>query len=341
MKNYVFPILYKNTQIWKIYVIDNKTFIEHGTKRKMQTPKPQLSSSYESALKKAQTRWNTQVNRGYSTSTCKSCKILPMMAYEYDAKRLKFPVYLQPKFDGYRCMASNKHLLSLRGRLHSNLDHIQKDIRKLNLPDSIHLDGELWSPSLSLYDIRSILGKKEMPERIKQIQFHVFDMYDAANPEMPFKERFSKLSRILRSSPMKFIQKVDTKKIDSISTIKSEFNKFVKKGFEGLIIRNGNGQYKLAKRSHDVMKMKLFFTAKFEIKGYKEGSGDDKGTVIWEFKCKGSKRTFWGKPMGSRNERREMFKNGAEYIGKSAIVEYFDKDKDGCVTRIKRVIMKK
>ena len=77
----------------------------------------------------------------------------------------------------------------------------------------------------------------------------------------------------------------------------------------------------------------MYFSDNFKIIGYYEGKGDEKGTVIWEVKCKN--RSFRVKPMGSRENRKKLFKNGEKYVGMMLKVYYYEKDEDGCVIRVK------
>ncbi len=94
------------------------------------------------------------------------------------------------------------------------------------------------------------------------------------------------------------------------------------------------GTYKLRAKSIDVLKSKDVKRDTFTITGFKEASGNNRGTVIWEIRCnKDPRKSFWAKPMGSREDRRKMFKRGDEYIGKKVIVKYFEIDKNGCVTK--------
>lgn len=69
--------------------------------------------------------------------------------------------------------------------------------------------------------------------------------------------------------------------------------------------------------------------------GAVEGKGDDEGTIIWRVEClKNKELTFLTKPMGTREQRREWYRNRKKYIGKYIEVKYFDMDKNtGCVTR--------
>ena len=88
--------------------------------------------------------------------------------------------------------------------------------------------------------------------------------------------------------------------------------------------------------SKDIQKIKPYLSGLFKIINFHEGTGNEKGTVIWEVEClKNKKRSFKVKPKGTRDERRKLFENGSKYLGKMLKVYYFEIDNDGCVIRVK------
>jgi ABC-type dipeptide/oligopeptide/nickel transport system ATPase component len=66
----------------------------------------------------------------------------------------------------------------------------------------------------------------------------------------------------------------------------------------------------------------------FTIVGFHDGEGIDKDSVIWEcITNNGSDLIFSVKPKATHEERKLMYKNGEEYIGKQITVifqEYSD-----------------
>ena len=72
------------------------------------------------------------------------------------------------------------------------------------------------------------------------------------------------------------------------------------------------------------MKFKSFTDDEFEIVDYKEGKGNDKGTVIFTCKTNDDYKTFEVRPRGTREERKAMLENIENYIGKYLTVKYFE-----------------
>ena len=79
--------------------------------------------------------------------------------------------------------------------------------------------------------------------------------------------------------------------------------------------------------------MKPVFDSEFEIVGYKDGKGRDKGGIIWILKTEDGK-TFDARPVDTLDARRKLFENmekdfDTQYLGKMMTVIYTDTTKDG------------
>ena len=138
---------------------------------------------------------------------------------------------------------------------------------------------------------------------------------------MTFDERWKLLNSL--SPDLKIC---DLKIVNNFNELQQAHTKYVEDGYEGLIIRTMKGIYQPDHRSSSLLKFKSFKDDEFEIVDFKEGKGNDKGTII--FKCKtnagGEDKFFEVRPRGTREERKEMFENGKDYIGKKITVKYFE-----------------
>ena len=119
-----------------------------------------------------------------------------------------------------------------------------------------------------------------------------------------------------------------TEECQSDEEIKTFHKKYIKLGYEGVIIRNKNGLYKEKNRSNDLLKYKEFVDDEFEIVDYKCGTGQDANAVIWICKTKDEK-IFNARPEGTLEERRKFYRYGKQYIGKLLTVRYQNLSKDG------------
>ena len=135
-----------------------------------------------------------------------------------------------------------------------------------------------------------------------------------------YKKKYNLKSSLIHISPCESINKLVD--VDSLHA------KYVTQGFEGLILRNKNGKYEINKRSYDLQKYKHFMDEEFEIVDFCEGSGDEKGLIIFKCKTKDDKE-FSVRPRGTRETRRAMFNEGDTYIGNQLTVIFQEYSSDG------------
>ncbi len=357
-------------RFWDIWVIKNPNsstsiYTKSGLKGgKIIQPYPQIimqsigkKDTYTRALQLATTKWKNHIKKGFSEITPKpksttdpivryttnNKAIIPMRAYSLVNHIVIYPAYVQPKIDGYRALlhkqGSKYEFISNTGRYYQHLEHLKTELKRIKMLDnkSVYLDGELYLEKEHINVLRSILSTIELTEEqkkmAKNIKFYVFDMFDLKNMSLTYENRYKILEKIFKQK-FKHLNLTPTTIIRNDKQLDDSFNKYVKEGYEGIIIRNMRGLYKLRGKSVDVLKSKDVKRDVFTIVGYKEAKGDNRGTVIWEIRCnKDPRKSFWAKPMGKRDERRKMFKDGNKYIGKKVMVKYFEIDKDGCVTK--------
>lgn len=245
----------------------------------------------------------------------------PMLAHDYNkrGKSIKFPCFVQRKFDGTRCIGiPNKGLFSRNRKSYPHMDHILKEINKL--PPSIILDGELYSDTLTFQEIVGIVKretlKKGDDEKQLQIKFYIYDIVN----DTPYAERYANLQMLFNKYKFKHLVLVQTSICESEENMKELHAEYVADGFEGIMLRNKLGSYTHS-RSINLQKYKCFEDSEFEIIDYKQGEGQEEGCVIWICKTPEGK-TFNCRPRGTREERSEMYRNGNKYIGKMLTVIY-------------------
>ena len=251
-----------------------------------------------------------------------------MLAHDYTkrSKDIKFPCYVQRKYDGVRCVAvPGKGLFSRLKKSFPHLNHIKEEINRL--PPSVILDGELYSDGLTFQEIVGIVKretlKKGDDEKLLKIKLHVYDIIN----DMPYSQRYTNLQLLFRKNKFKYLELVSTEMCDSVDKMKELHSNYVAEGYEGIMLRNKEGVYKGA-RSNDLQKYKEFFDAEYKIIGYEEGKGLEEGCVIW--KCVTSKgKVFSCRPRGSREDRQSMYLNGGKYINKMLTVRYQEETDEG------------
>lgn len=347
------------TKFWKIHIqsVDkNKAaiFTEYGfIGGKIVKHLPQFiensvgkKTAYNRALQLAKTKWqNKKIIDKYSENIQNDLPAFhPMKPTDWEkySNSINFPAFLQPKLDGVRMFSfmdnGELKMLSRQSKPLENIEHLIPQLKAIfqEYPDLV-LDGELLiDPKYEQKELRGVLKKKYLNEenhkKMKTINYNIFDVISRNNLDEIFSNRWKLANKIIKKN----INIVPTIIVKSKEEVNKKFNELINKGFEGAIIRNGNGKYRMGKQSQDLQKIKLYFSEDFIISGFSEGTGNEKGTIIWEVKCNNNpNKTFRVRPMGSRETKKELFRNGNKYIGKKLKVYFYEKDSNGCVTRIK------
>ena len=311
------------------------------------------TTPHQQAIKEMNAKWTakklkknyTENESGIPDTTEKS--LLPMLAHKFTEREhdIKYPCLLQPKLDGLRCMArmvNGEVIFTSRGyKEYCAVQHLALEskwlIRQIAETANVQLsevilDGELFTPELSLQEINRRV-KKYRGTDTHEIQYHVYDIVigNKTNEER---------NQLLMSS----ILLARLTQIKGVFTARAEEHKeeiihwhddFVESGYEGIIVRNMNGLYKLGQRSVDLQKFKNFQDAEFEVVGYTSAeTGREKGAII--FKCKepdplnGHDGIFSVRTKDKVQDRIDMFNNNPEqYIGKLLTVRFaMDKSED-------------
>ena len=307
---------------------------------------------------------------------------LPMLAQTFDPatadlaagtkkkKVIKFPCYVQPKLDGLRCVSyatrtandASIVLQSRTGAFFTGLPHIAAALRPyLSQHPSVVIDGELYTDQMPFEELAGLIKKKKITEsdvaRLKKVKYHVYDIYDHAQHDMPYSERMDVLAsavrrcgcvandtltasgRMLRSAAATttvvatedaaaVVVLVRTEKVAVLSEFRQLFAEFVEAGYEGIMLRNAAGVYRANYRSNDLQKYKEFLEDEYRIIDFTQGEGRDAGAVIWVCETADGKE-FSVRPRGTMEQRRDWFNDGASYIGKNLTVVYQELTEEG------------
>ena len=253
---------------------------------------------------------------------------LPMLAHEYHkrGKGFPFPCFTQPKLDGTRCVGIPGR--GLFSRLRKTIPHMEHIIAELNrLPADLILDGELYTNELTFQEIVGLVKKETLKvgdlEKQQKIKYHVYDLIQGDS----YEQRHRGLQALFASFSFQHLILVPTFSCGSEAEMKEQHARFVADGYEGIMLRNPAGIYKNV-RSTDLLKYKEFFDDEYEVVGFKEGEGGEKGCVLWTCKTENG-ATFHCRPRGTREDRTELYQKGAAYIGKKLTVRFQELTDDG------------
>jgi len=258
--------------------------------------------------------------------------IRPMLAQTYEStKRIPWPQYVQPKYDGVRCMSFIDHdevvLNSRRGVEFYNLNHIRAILRPIFERHRVILDGELYADTITFQEITGLVKRKQTDSPVdRQIYYVIYDVILLDQLEATYLDRLGWLRENLAEHDSVRLSRTET--AATAEEAKRYHDEFVQAGYEGLILRSVSGAYEPDKRSRYLLKMKEFDEEEFRIIGYKESSGEDAGTVIWQIDAGGGVQV-WVKQSGPRELRRRMFEEGESYLGKMLTVSFFGRTDEG------------
>lgn len=302
----------------------------------------------------AKSKWKDKKKKnGYYETIEKATNntfVAPMLAYTFKFESLNkkrgtnitLPAISQPKLDGWRCLShvnignkNNEIIMKTRSNTEydlKNYQHIVKELEEIKeLNNGLYLDGELYTNDVPFEEL-GLLKKKEKSEKqnakFKLIKLFVYDCFYLDNLKMPFIERYDILKSIVKKGKFKNIILVENRIVNTPEDIKENFADYIRDGYEGLMLRNINSPYEIDKRSKHLQKYKEFDENEFEIIGFKEASGNDKGTIVWTCITEDGKE-FDVRPRGTREFRKELFKTGHKYVGKKLTVIYFGMSKYG------------
>lgn len=193
-------------------------------------------------------------------------------------------------------------------------------------PDYV-LDGELYKHGKSLQQISGAVRKEKAST--PWLEYYI---YDVMIPDMVFEERLEILEEIKKELQLDFqperewgenalhFQMVPHEKVTGWNAIKKLHDIYVEEGWEGCVIRDPNKAYKFGGRGSEMIKVKMYQDAEFEITGLSEGLREEDMcfTLVTDDGIE-----FKAKPMGSRELKQQYREDLDELIGRMATVKFF------------------
>jgi ATP-dependent DNA ligase len=193
-------------------------------------------------------------------------------------------------------------------------------------PDLI-LDGELYvhGEDWNLQRISGLGRKTELEEDHKYLTFHCYDIVDTTTP---FKLRAKKLGEIQKICPKDSkLVIVDHTPVTGLDQIMALHDKYVADGYEGLVIRDPEKEYKCGARDNRMLKVKEMTEDSFLITGYELGL---RGVEDMCFTLQTNDgKAFKAKPQGDRALKESYMEEMEDIIGRKGDVKFFNYTPDG------------
>lgn len=295
--------------------------------------------------------YQQQIDKGYAydkTSINTSLIFKPQLAHKYaDKKHLilynddltfKVPYYGQPKLNGIRCFIqkispTELQFSSRSGKLFKQFPHLIEDFLKV-LPLNAIIDGELFNYNVPFEQIASLVNSDSLDYitednyQVKDIHFHSYDYIEDPNTNLDtFKIRNEKLQALFKKHTFKSSFYVETVLLNNHDHIKTLFDDYSAKKYEGLMLRSSSGLYKFAYRTSDLLKYKEMLQDEFKILDiYLAENDPTKVQILCEnrFNSEEQYNTFnIGSLLGNKEQNyNTYYLNKSKYIGKYLTVDY-------------------
>ena len=283
------------------------------------TPSQQAISEINSTFKTNKDKGYREIGEADDKSF-----VLPMLAYPLGDKihTIDFPLTVQPKFDGIRCLTDGENMWSRRGKSFDN--KIVAHLNNVVCGDFI-VDGELILPEgFALQDTVSA-AKKYRDNLSPKLLYRI---YDIVAPDLCYTERYKLCKKIVADTNNPQVILAPAHVIETHEEIYPLHEKFVSEGWEGTMLRLHGHGYKINQRTNQLLKLKDFLEEEFKVVNVIDGKGKFVGASI--FLCETPEgKIFETSPIGTMEYRKELFQKKHEVIGTYWTVRFqaYTKDK--------------
>jgi len=348
-----FPILFARSETnsvltWQI-IVDGDSFHtisgQQGGKLIRNLPtkcfgknsgKANETSSEAQAQKEAKAKWDKKIKSGgYSESVediDKEKYIAPMLAKIYSdyADEIKFPVLVQSKFNGSRCIATKQGLFTRKGERYVSIPHIEESLQSFfeSNPAAV-LDGELFcndyreklNETMKLVRKTVHITPKDLEESRRLIEYFVYDGYsfNDTTQSTPYSIRKFYLDNIAKE--YSHLKEVETFVCKTEAELMVCYDGFISDAQEGAIIRFADSPYE-NKRSKLLLKIKPTDDAEFLVTDIQSGEGNWQGCAKIVSCVMDDGRTFNATFKGTMEQAREVLISKEKYLGAKYTVFY-------------------
>lgn len=355
----------KNIRIWQIEYNNYSIKISYGVLGGNLIERYMSKQKSKTCPQTAEKLIKDKLNEGYLTEITDSVTVKtdingnekPMLAQKKLTK-IKYPAYIQPKYNGVRALLSieevdvgigmfeNKKQLPVFRSREGHVYGMRKLLMLLTSEPynkiftyAKKFDGELYIHGKPLGFIKSscpLIRNGVIDKSNGNPDLVTYVIYDIVNKDLTQYQRtqiLDELQQDINTLHNHTITKNDgifvsptystTDKEDSI--IKSF--KFKNTGYEGGIVRNINFQYQPGVRSWNMVKIKFDEQDEYLIIDVIPQQNDPTQAMIVCQTDRGI--VFESTPMGNRVQRNEYLVNKYNYIGRMALIKYYELTEEG------------
>lgn len=185
--------------------------------------------------------------------------------------------FVSEKYDGVRILWDGVNFKSRGGHVYHAPEWFKK-----HFPRSTGLDGELFAGNDSFQFVTGA-ARRKVPNDAdwKKMKFLAFDILHGECMDRPYKVRYAWLKKIVKEAKKrgnKHLELVVQHPITSLDMLYRFYQKVLRQGGEGVVLRNPNSIYE-EKRSDNLLKWKPVPEQEALVVGYNEGQGKYKGKL--------------------------------------------------------------
>ncbi len=305
--------------------------------------KTNATTPQQQALAEVLAQYEKKLARKYNDTletAARSNIFQPMLAATYKPdKTVDGFYYHQPKLDGIRCLMKPEGGFSREGKPFFTVQHIFEAL-EVPLAEGLIFDGELYNHELKDdFDKLVSLVKQQKPEKLtetdlseirEKVQYHIYDVFDPANPDRPFEQRMELLQEIFQQFDVDTnnLCLVPTGSINSLLELEDAHGLYIEQGYEGIMLRVKRSPYE-HKRSKYLIKHKNFQTEEFLVIDIESGIGNWVGIAKKVVLQLPDGRQFKSGIDGSMDKNRLRLAEKAKYIGGDALCRFQNYTPDG------------
>lgn len=203
----------------------------------------------------------------------------PLLATNYDEKKLVFPLGAQPKIDGVRGLTTEGHLTGRSLKKHKN----KYATAFYSIPEYAHLDGELAAQEETHSDLCRITSSAL--STIKGEPFTIWHVFDCLRKEVvaaPYVERHKYLTQLVayehsqgRCMNAKVVPMTVCETLGELLALDEQW---LEMGYEGTIIRRLNAPHKEGRSTvlqGQLLRIKRFIEAEALVVAIEEGNANE------------------------------------------------------------------
>jgi DNA ligase-1 len=212
-----------------------------------------------------------------------------------DVKKKPSMVYIEPKLDGYRCLAfvgdGRVEMFTRNGKYIEGFDGIEAELSAL--PDGVY-DGEITGKEKAFNDMQKLVFKKGGAN--KQGFFNIFDGipildFERGKSKLPIGPRKTQVVALIGEPDKPFFKHLRTVEFSGPMAwddprVDELYRLYLERGYEGIMVKDADSFYE-CKRSASWAKIKPTDTYDLEVVGFEEGTGKNAGklgALIVEYK---------------------------------------------------------